>query len=263
MSLRPLLVLAALLGFCSPVLTHANDCNYTFTDISSALGANLSFLKPEGALAMQHLGSYCCDEGLLDAKTPICQNKLQEGDYPASSRLYDHIVDILRRKLDADNAYSTITPDTNGSQRRTTITNIAQGSTGYNAQALFDLFNNTRKINNTKNYPQQSCDGLDKAKWDGLDLGEKYFNVCQVASCTVKRLYEQNPQYSQSIGDVDNSDAIYNSCIQRAQKIRLNEQSYVQSIMLQKVNLSLQGSLSAFIDSYYSQEGLIRIMETM
>ncbi len=253
--------------------TTAHDCDMVWFD----LDWNFKLLEdweydnilPQEAIsqAMVNLKWFCCEKKLPKLNTCDQDGSIdQDGIYPSSVYLYDHIIDVSMRRLDAkqknDNWEDLIywlDPDVSWLEWRTFITDHANNKNGSIPLAISEKFKETREaqwnsLKSWKPYSEESVwDISDFEDYDERRLVEKFLWVCE----TSMYLYEN------LASNIDKTilNTPYLAC-ERMSNIRIKKEiDYTKAILMQKGNKFLYNNVKSYLDTYFSQNKLIALKQ--
>ncbi len=252
--------------------TSANDCNFVIatTDWNFASVENWKheniLPKPAIKQAMLNLKSFCCDQKLIELETCSEDNQISsDWVYPMSAYLYDHILDVSMRRLDAKEAGKNgedliygLLPDQTGKGWREFITKQANNKDWSIPLQISTKFKENREsgINSLKAWNQSSNEiwweeeFSDYADWN---LADKYKNVCE----TSIYLYWDWKE------DIDRKtlNKAYQKCEDMSNKRMQKEFNYTKAILMQKWNRLLYNNIKSYLDTYFSQNKLVALQQ--
>ena len=262
--------------------TSANDCNFVMNttdwNFASLENWNHDNILPKAAIsqAMINLKSFCCDPSAFESnaaevKCTTDSEINQEGLYPSSAYLYDHILDVSMRRLDAkvenDNWADLIyglAPDETWKTWRDFITKQANSKDGSIPLLISTKFKENREswINSlvswTSNKGKNNMPWWNKEfeNYKERNLADKYKWVCE----TSIYLYLSLP--------VDSSDlnltklyTAYKRCEEISNERVKKEFNYTKSVLMQKWNKLLYNNIKSYLDTYFSQNKLVSLQQ--
>jgi len=217
---------------------------------------NFTSALPAEALekALNHLKNFCCQSSSISNNN--CGGYKQAQWYPPSPYLYDHLIDISIRRLDAlpEFAYG-LAGDPTGVKRRSFISQAATGALSPQSQGIaqeYTAYRQTKKPINDKSSPLQIKIFLDKYNTSEVSLIDKYNAICKI----MKEAY--NSITSQKVL-ID--DKAYTTC-QTMINERINkEYEYTKTIMIKTSNETLDQTYKKYTMKYFIQEKVIGLMD--
>lgn len=156
---------------------------------------NVTAIFPADAIrkAVSNLKKYCCSNNNLIDATYCADVDFSEKKFPESPYLYDHLLDVGFRRLDAfPDAKSryTLTPDALGQERRTFITQAGEDKEGTTSKVIMEKYNALRnsKISLPASPSESEVNGFieNYNNADRVSLYDKYLTLCEIA----KRIYD-------------------------------------------------------------------------
>ncbi len=255
--------------------TTANDCSL----VQSEEWGNFSRLNnwkyndvlPQDAMkqAMINLKKFCCSQNLLNESS--CEDVIDDnGLFPSSAYLYDHILDVSMRRLDAKETNENwedlmywLNANKSGKEWRGFITKHANSKDG---SIPIEITNKFEKYWESDNYVLKSWknnyttkEDLDKIwkkqidEYSNWNLVNKYMWVCE----TSLYLYFQinsNP-------DITRLYSAYNNCENLSNERIKKEYDYTKAVLMQKWNKLLYKNVKSYLDNYFSQNKLISLQQ--
>jgi len=201
--------------------------------------------------ALLNLKKTCCSNEEFE-KTHIdsctADKELFLPNSPRSYFLLDHIFDVLMRRLDGIESYQGITLDAKGVERREFITEIAIDPKGTTPANIDKTFRETRAID-TKNL---LTDNINESKerylsltetengtnleilnnYENRTLGERYSNLCVIASYIYMLFIENNQKSLQTT----RQNVLNGSCEKTVRQRLNNEMTYTKAIKIKSAN---------------------------
>ena len=262
------------------------DCSFTLPETllvwrdenntGNAILANLAKAMPKEAIekAYQHLKSYCCD---VNISTDCTQNNNNE-IYPQSIYLFDHILDVYLRRLDAkqkddnwEDLLYWLEPDEMWKEWREFI--IARGNDVKWTVPLEikDKFSSMRKhstnvtnfMGNYDNWIKLWKGGFEEnlRNYSYRTLWDKYNLACDVSKYISEyKLLFPNSDSEQKSGSILKATE-YNAC-KKLTKARINNETvYTQVLLMQKANVLLWSSVKSYLGTYFISNKLTALQE--
>ena len=232
--------------------------------------ANLAKAMPKEAIekAVDHLRAYCCDVKKGDIW--LCENNNNNTVYPESVYLFDHILDIYLRRLDAkqkddnwEDLLYGLEPDEMWAEWRNFIIERWNDVKWSLPLEIKDKFSSMRKlsarvtnflgdneanINNWKNSFEENI-----KNYDNRTLWDKYNLACDVAK------YISERELLLSTSKLTTSE--YNSCKKLTRARINNEVVYTQVLLMQKGNVLLWDNLKSYLNTYFVSNKLSALQE--
>ena len=274
--MKKLLSTIVLLSTLAMWFTMANDCSIvqaeTWGNFSRISDWQYDDILPQNAVkqAMINLKNFCCKEGLLNennCKDIVIDNKWI---FPDSAYLYDHILDVSMRRLDAKtknengkNLIYWLTPDEKGKEWREfitkhgnsknwsiplDITNEYEEYWSADSNILKSWKNNYTKLNDLNDL---WINWLENYKdWK---LVNKYMWICETSLYLYFNI-NSNP-------DINRLYNAYNNCENLSNERIKKEYDYTKSVLMQKWNKLLYKNVKTYLDNYFSQNKLISLQQ--
>lgn len=215
-------------------------------------------------IAFLNLKKSCCSNKDFQKNaqdTCKADKELFSQNAPQSYYLFDHLLDVLMRRLDGIESYQEVTPDEKWEERRNFITELATNPKGTTPVNIDKTFKETRKID-PKNLLNIQVNDIGKSKqeylsliesWSNLQrineyqdrtLGERYSNICSISSY-MYFLFINNDQNSLFA----TREKILNGNCQSLIEKRLNsETEYTQLVKIKSSNELSLVNIQEYID---------------
>ena len=209
--------------------------------------------------AQKNHRNYCCK--YHDNITPLAMDAYcvenSTDDYIDSPWLYDHLVDVGFRYLDGvkDLQYDDTPTDIQGTQRREKITEIWSNPIGAIPLSILSQYKEYRWDRNkdleiVQSQTQTCQDSVVRFKKynqdrETLPLSQKYFVICELSSCMASN--EKN--------------ALLPHCQNLALERTLQEDTYVQGVIVYQGEQALQTSFNGYARSYINHKRLNTLLE--
>lgn len=232
--------------------------------------ANLAKAMPKEAIekAVDHLKAYCCDIHYLSSAN--CWQTNNNEVYPESIYLFDHILDVYLRRLDAkqkddnwEDLLYGLKPDEMWAEWRKFIIERWNDVEWSLPLEIKDKFSSMRKLStritnflgdnetNTLNWKKSFEENI--KNYDNWTLWDKYNLACDV----VKYISENKLLLSTS----RLSTTEYNSC-KKLTKARINnEVVYTQLVLMQKGNILLWSNMKSYLNTYFVSNKLSSLQQ--
>lgn len=251
-------------------LTKIADASRSFLFNLQGEGTNYLDVLPLDALsrALINLKRYCCikEQFANPSECALYKNETTK-NFPESLFLYDHLLDVSFRRLDAytdPGLRYDIDPDPTGQERRAFITQAGEAKNGETAKTIMDKYNTYRKAKyilpkstSAENIWNIVDDvGLidNRNNTSKVSLTDKYNNICKI----VQKIYTSRGNPATTIGQ-----NAHDKCIALATK-RINEEyMYTKVLMLKKSNELLHETFSAYTQKYFVEEKLTTLSSLM
>ena len=229
--------------------------NITFLDISSVGNSRELITEEVITRASMNLRAYCCEQKILrdDPNTPVNQKVCQERDIPAnkyfpqSEYLFDHLVDIMFRRLDGNPEliYPDVPLHPRGEAWRKKIREYAVVPEGKFPIELINAALDDRV-----------------SPWLGPDddsLLLLYNRVCDVAYG-----YYTSLAWSKSSPGAETTTKVYlDICPKLTQSIVQYELMYIRVIIDLLANRTLWHSMTTYLKDYYANNRLVTLQSTI
>jgi len=201
--------------------------------------------------ALTNLKAYCCSQAAIQC-TENEKNNLKNLKYPESAFLFDHLLDVMMRRLDGipKLAYG-LEVDPTGAKWREYITKVANDAVGVQSSEIEKTYKEYRTLHTdfTTNL-NTVMGGYKKNEIASLSLADKYDTLCKI----IKEIYN-NTQYEKPV--------IINSYLSACEKTVLNrvnrENGYTKILMVQKSNLLFDETTKAYTKKYFVEEKLMAL----
>lgn len=223
--------------------------------------ANYTAAYPAEAIrtALANLKKHCCTSQKLIDKS-YCNNVDVEWKFPQSPYLYDHLVDIGFRRLDAfpdEELRYGLDADPTWKEWRDFITQAAESTEGPTSKEIMEKYNELRTskkilpVNPTSDELKtviQSFNDLEQ-----VSLADKYNNICEI----MRNIYEAIRADETIKIDVSSNQGYHAACLSLAKK-RINEEYVLAKyMMIKKSNELLYDVTKAYMHNYFIQEKLM------
>ena len=280
--MKKLFVLIILLFTLISIANAANswDCLFSLTDKTldgwkednqdDEIVANLAKAMPKEAIekAYTHLKSYCCDINYLNGSS--CNQSNNNEIYPQSIYLFDHILDVYLRRLDAkqkdgngEDLLYWLQPDEMWKERREFIIKHGNNVKWSLPLEIKDKFSSMRKLSarvtnfiwdtelNIKNWKDSLEENI--KNYDNWTLWDKY-NI----ACDISKYISENKIL---LPDSKLSTTEYNSCKKLTSARINNETVYTQTLLMQKANILLWSNMKSYLNTYFVSNKLTALQE--
>lgn len=253
-------------------ITIANDCksvangeNGKATIINNWDKLNI---LPQDAIemAVKNLQKFCCSEESLKTELGYC-DKFEDidWDFPSSAFLYDHILDVSLRRLDAKidnenwkNLIYGLDWDEKWALWRKFITEHGNSSYGSVPAKIVDEFKKNREIK--WNLMQNWSPNYNMPWWinsfenyDNRTLWEKYAWICETSIYIYLWLIPNTNK--------DKLNSAYTNCKSLINTRIKNEYDYTKAVLMQKGNKLLHINVKTYLDSYFSQNKMTELQQ--
>ncbi len=246
--------------------TYANDCssailvwdwNWNFGEI----------LPKEGfEKAVENLKIFCCSQDSLKKDLNYCKDDIDTTKaVPSSAYLFDHILDVSMRRLDAKEANENgsdliygLKPDPSGKEWRDFITKRWNNYKWNVPLEIVEWYKKhwvkKRIIDHKRNWqtkmPRSSESFLDY--WNRT-LWEKYNWVCEASTYI----------YLSKLPNTNSTNVYkaYVNCKSLVAKREKNEYDYTNTILMQKWNQLLHLNVKSYLDNYFSQNKMVELQQ--
>lgn len=221
--------------------------------------------------AMLNLKAFCCQANTPGSETPTCKYDKDNGllleQYPDSQFLFDHLVDIWLRRLDAmsELLYEDVDADIIWKQWREFIIQKAQQKDWTTPTDINPEFKRNRTLNQNYilEYRRDGNYATEYQSWreskvkdyDNRPLINRYQNICEVVSY----IYWKSP------GELNNyiKTYWYSNCENLIKDTTSRNILYTKVIMLKKSNKLLYDNADSYIKTYFAKSRLQKLKETV
>ncbi len=247
-----------------------------YSQLSNIIQKKYSNIFSQEALqrSLDNLKMYCC-------KTEYeCQNTSKQTDSPQSIVLFDHLLDVYLRRLDAIQASAwqedllySLDPDTTWAERREYITeqwtsietkNLLSIDSEYKKHWTLsaDPKHNIQVWDNEQQY-QKSDSEIKQINENFVNrpLINKYQNACEIVTLVYFELWQPNNiQYHSKTYDMKD---VYSRCKIIIQQRIQQENKYVSNILQMKGIKSLENNLDSYLSDFFVQSRMRDLSETI
>lgn len=278
-----------LLVISSLGIVQAHDChlftNTSLQDYDKTLFATatkghaaLQTISPQGLhRALINLKTHCCNANLLNNNTQMLASCSKDQllikgrtNYPESPYLFDHLVDVMSRRLQVDGNYEDVPADPQAQLRRKKTDQLAHAAEGTLPPALSKTYQENRALQHTLLLPsyngvskgsyQAALNEIEKTnprfgKYEQWNLASKYHNLCQSAIYLMTLLP----------GDFRSEELVLAQeiCSTQMQKLIHQEAQTLEELIIHKSDLLLLQNLKSYTDEYLINTRAQRFEEKM
>lgn len=238
-------------------------------------------ILPDSAITriFDNLKSFCCNNKNYTVSESICEaeSKNLQSVYPETPFLYDHILDILLRRLDAkqkddvggDLIYN-LEPDDVWYNWRNSINELANNKDWALPMSIELLYEENRTLWSAP-YKIWFRDKIWIYSWNLEEINNNYadFNLVNryYYSCEIALLFYFKLWWTLNIwldnNKLESMTMAYDNCRILVQRRIDQENSYVKTLLIQKWNTLLQDTIKSYIDSYFIQNRLMNLQDTI
>lgn len=245
-------------------------------DENDIVKTNISTAIPKKFIekAFDNLRLYCCDMKKLSSG--YCSRTNDDTLYPQSIYLFDHILDVYLRRLDAkqqndnwnDLLYG-LEPDWSWLEWREFITkrgNEVNWSLPLEIQKMYEKYwKNTQQQIPTFMEMNGAVQGNRETEvesaiklYENRTLFDKYNLACDVGMYVSNLVYLKNVKQSQRLSTDE-----YNKCKNLTNARINNEYIYVKILLMQKWEKLLWSNMDAYLGTYFVSSKLSELMKTV
>ena len=241
--------------------TQAVECMEQYMPVVSTTYAQFTKIYPSSLLkiAQQNHKNYCCkyhNDLTSSSVDTFCADN-PTTTYVDSPWLFDHLIDVGFRYLDGleDLQYDGADVDTKAKEWREKIIELASDPNGaVPLQILSDYttyrWNRKTDLNIVQSQDVSCSDSLQRfarynAERDSLPLTQKYYIICELSSCMAS----------------NQKNTFLTVCQAAAQKRVLQEDDYVQWVLVYQWQQSLNTTFNAYARSYMNHNKLNTLLE--
>lgn len=251
-------------------ITSANDCksvlkNENWIIISQNWNFNNILPKEAFEKSAENLQKFCCSQESLKEWLNYCEWQITNQAFPSSSYLFDHILDVSIRRLDAktvnengNNLIYNLQPDEKWKNWRDFIT---EHGNSYKWSVPLNIVNKFKENWELKtNLPLRwnadyAVPWSEKTfeNYSERTLWEKYKWICETSVYI----------YVNKVKDADKKK-LYNAylnCKSMVDKRIKDEFDYTNTILMQKWNKLLQLNIKTYLDNYFSQNKMVELQQ--
>ena len=239
------------------VLVLSKDRNLSSRDESNEELTNLVKAMPKEAMekVFDNLGKYCCEAKILSEN---CNSTNDDTLYPESIYIFDHILDIYLRRLDAkDNLLYGLSAESSWQERREFIIehgNDVNGSKPMEIKVKYDAFwtwtkNIVSFADNDSKTKENWKSSIETQIWqyDSWTLRDKYNLACDLANYISEHKFINGKWLTQSE---------YTLCKTLTNNRIDHENTYVQTLLMQKANKLLWANMKSYLGTYFVSKKL-------
>lgn len=227
---------------------------------SDEIIANLAKAMPKEAIekAYNHLKSYCCDINYLNSSS--CSQSNNNEIYPQSIYLFDHLLDVYLRRLDAkqkddnwEDLLYGLEPDEMWTEWRKFIIERGNDVKWSLPLEIKDKFSSMWKLTtnvtnflgdtelNIKNWKNSFEENI--KNYDNWTLWDKYNLACDISK------YISESKLLLSTSKLSTKE--YNSCKKLTSARINNETIYTKTLLMQKANILLWSNMKSYLNTYF------------
>ena len=232
---------------------NENDCSKVF---NKDVWDNESILPiTDLEIAINNLETYCCSTNRKNEE--YCKNLDKSEVYPDSPYLFDHIVDVWLRRLDAEInwSYDWMSFDEKWLARRTKVDEIANSKDGTPPIELKNIFDKNFKFNILFFWEIKEND---LSNYKDMTLYDRYNNRCEIS----KYIYEKLAPSNKILALKKDGTAVKKCKIITDARIEA-EILYVKTLMMQKSNQILNENIQTYTNDYFAKERLQNLRDSI
>jgi len=257
------------------------DCKLSMVDdidtyITSRFEYDTIFPKDAIKRAFVNLRSHCCTRYQLkdSAKySGFCKENMLVDFYPQSEYLFDHLVDVMFRRLDVEDLYQDVEPDPVALEWKEYTTEIAEDAWGNHAWAMRKKYDEYWESNYTPIQYREDVDEYCKDKNSAqfsliertldlysssnlINLHDRYSSVCALSMCMYRAIWQTN-------GVSFLLEKPFGVCESIASQRIQEEQLYAKSLVMQESTKSLWDAMHSYLYNYFGKRRLVNLQETI
>ena len=250
----------------------------TLFDTTTKGNPALQTLTKEGLhRALINLKSHCCSSNLLN-DNPIMTKSCEEDhiliknrtNFPQSAFLFDHLVDVMMRRLNIDGNYDDVPVDGKAKERRETTNQIGHQRAWALPPALSRTYHDNRERQASLHIPlynwvspqeyRQSLEDIEKtrfpfSKYRERNLNTRYSNLCQSAIYLMTLL----PIDFQS----EEMLLAQRACDNMTQQTIDKEVYLLSNLIIHKSDLLLSQEMKQYADHYLINTRATKLLENL
>ncbi len=264
--------LGILVYYWGSMFASINDCGIVNNvDIQNTTGykqilntvqqQNFTSILPTEALqkALENLKKFCCQSSSIEDEN--CKGYKEKQGYPSSPFLYDHLIDIQLRRLDAiPKLIYGLDGDAIGSQWRKFITETTTAKVSVQADNIVQTYKKYRTTKNTiheYSTPEDIKIFLQSYTSSQTTLIDKYLSTCDIMA----RIYNSIANEKIAIGNSQNSKSAYSKCQNIVQERIHEEYITTKSIINKTANETMHETYKTYTMKYFVQEKIMGLID--
>lgn len=220
---------------------------------------------PEQAIhrALLNLQAHCCTSNESNKNGTGCKKSSSDRkdrvNYPQSTFLFDHLVDVLMRRLANDKSYAGLPPEKKSEERNNKLDSLMLAAKGILPLEFQNEYDKYRKLqpqyllsgyneSNSLSYIQtiRSKDNEDRLKnYKDWSIRTAYSNVCSVATYLMMLLAPNNMN-----NPVQNARE---QCTLQTKNMLKKESNYHYNIVVYKADQLQRDTLQLYANNYFGQ----------
>lgn len=212
-------------------------------------------------IVQKNHNNYCCknyDGKISSSVESYCKNNPTD-TYIDSPQVFDHLIDVGFRYLDGVKSlqYEGAALDKKGTERREKINAYGENPNGAIPLAIMnDYTTYWWDRNKDLDLIQSNNDTCEASKirfakynteWDTTPLVEKYFVICELSACLA--------------GGNGSKNAYLSRCQDMAVGRIMNEDDYVQALLIHQWQQAISTNFNAYARSYVNNQRLNQLLE--
>jgi hypothetical protein len=200
-------------------------------------------------LALTNLGKYCCWYNMLPSDSQWCKDVKDLPIWADSQYLFDHLIDIGFRRLDAidDPALRYGLPaDPKGEEWTKKVIDLGDPDKKISPQDITKAYTSSRPIGNSVTVDfLKNCQPSND--FSSLSLPEKYYATCYMASCQADKI----PISTSETSDASIASVTYPLC-ENIVKDRINtETDYMRQLQVRVGIRNLTNTIQQYTQNYF------------
>jgi len=231
-------------------------------------------ILPEEAMTkvFDNLRAACCKQEIPSVS---CDGISSDAIFPDSIILFDHLLDVYLRRLDAKQSDNNwwdllywLEPDPKWKERREFISSIWNNSDGTPPISIDEFYkkmwswsiyfekysdesvqkNNNSRLDNIRNKSKNYSD---------RSLVDRYYNACNIVMMMyIDTAYPVIKWWNGELSQNSTLKWFYESCEALVQDRIKSEKSYAEAIMQQQWNVFLDNTVNAYLNAYFLENKL-------
>lgn len=240
-------VSAEYIGDCAVMLDGTSSANKI---LGSYAQDNTVVDSQTLTLALKSLWHYCCAYSLLDPENAGCKETKELKWWADSPYLFDHLLDISYRRLDAneDSALRYGLPsDDKWSERQKKLTELGNPDNKITPSAIQQAYAANRTLGSTPFVSSDTCSISSNIQYSTLTIDQRYAVACMMASC----IAEHAPKATSNLTDASRASTTSNLCPD-IYKQRINQETdYVRQLQVRVGIRNVTNILQQYTQNYF------------
>ena len=216
-------------------------------------------------MAYDHLFAYCCDNDLYpDAEAGYCDLAPSEV-YLESPYLFDHLLDVGLRHLDASSAYPGEIIDPSAVEWSNLFsTHPEKPLTPLFLEAQYKKYWSLTHVPLFQDEAGSLSNYLPLYTTSGFSLRDKYYNLCFVLKTAYETVLQPDSQkWPVVIGDQSQDASFYTACMNLVSQKVTDERAFTQSTLFTRAASTMQTSMESYTMTSFVQDRLLPLFDKL